>query len=151
MPELNDGARLLAEDLDEVLIDVAGRVLGHHRHEIKLIDLRAPGLLIAGVETAHVAAHAGARRETIDADHLGAFFGSRADRKETARAAADNEHIGGIGRGDALISNLRRLAEPSAPLETTSTGISPLACAMHLPAAFMTAFDVMEAPETTSI
>ena len=111
---VNDGARLLAEDLDEVLIDVTGRVLGHHRHEIKLIDLRAPGLLIAGVETAHVAAHAGARRETIDADHLGAFFGSRADRKETARAAADNEHIGGIGRGDALFSNLRRLAEPIA-------------------------------------
>ncbi len=31
---------------------------------------------------------------------------------------------------------------------TCSTGISPLACAMHFAAAFWTALDVMEAPET---
>ena len=107
-------AGLVAPELDEVLLDVAARVLRGHRDELELVDLGAPGLLVAGVDGAEVLADARADGESVDADHLAARFGSGGDGEEAARAAADDENVGLVRGDDVLFGDFGLLAEPVA-------------------------------------
>ena len=93
---------------------MAGRVLGRHRHEVELVDLRPPGLLVAGIQGAQVVADAGSRREAVDADHLCAGFSGRRHGEHAARAAAHHQDVGLARSRNALFVDLGRLPKPVA-------------------------------------
>ena len=107
-------ARLFAEELHEVLAQMPGGVLGRHRHEVELVDLRAPGLLVPRIQGAEVVPDAGARREAVDADHLCARFRGRRHGEHAARAAADHQNVGFARFRDALFVDLRGFPKPVA-------------------------------------
>ncbi len=85
---INRGAGIVAPNLDQILLQVAGSVHRHGANEFELVDLGSLLFLIAGIHGGQVVANAGAGRESA-----------------------------------------------ASVLVMTSTGISPLACAMHLEAA----------------
>ena len=107
-------AGLLAEQLHQLLIDVAGSVLGRHGDVIELVDLRAPRLLIAGVDGAQVVADAHAGREAVDSDDLRALLGGGGHDEHAAGAAADDQHLGLVLGDDLALVDFRLLAEPIA-------------------------------------
>ena len=107
-------AGVIRPEFDQFLLHVAARVAGRHRDVVKLADLRARLLLIAGVDRAEVAADPGAGGEAVDTDHLAAVFSGRGHREHAARAAADDENIRGHGLRDIFFRDLRSLAEPVA-------------------------------------
>ena len=109
-------AGLISPELHEFLLQVAGGVGGRHGDVLKLIDLRAIRLLVAGVDRAEVSADAGANSEPVNTDHLAAVFGSRRDREHAAGPAANDENIGGLRIHDLGLRNLRGLAKPVAVL-----------------------------------
>ena len=111
---VDDGARFVAPELDEVLTHVTSRVLRRHGDEFELVDLRAPFLLVAAVDRAEVFAHARADGEAVDADHLAARFGSRRHGEHAARAATDDEDVRAVGRRDFAFGEFGFLAEPVA-------------------------------------
>ena len=105
-------ARLVVPQGHERLVDVAGGVQRGHRDVVELVDLGAPLLLIAGVHGAQVVADAHARGEAVDADDVGALLGRRRNGEHAARAAADHQDVGVVGRDNLVVGNLGLDTEP---------------------------------------
>ena len=104
----------VAEKLHQFLTEVAARVLRRHRDVFELVDLRAPLLLIAGIDGAQIFADARTHGIAVDADHLAACFRRSRYGKHAARAAPDDHNVGGHGGLDVLFRNFRGFTEPIA-------------------------------------
>lgn len=137
---INRGAGIVAPNLDQILLQVAGSVHRHGANEFELVDLGSLLFLIAGIHGGQVVANAGAGRESVDADHLGPSSAAAA----TANIPPVPQPITRITvlivstmSFSAISGGLPSQSPSSAAsvLVMTSTGISPLACAMHLEAA----------------
>ena len=105
---------LIGPELDELLLHVAAGVAGRHGDEVELIDFRPFLLLIAGIDRRDVASDTGAGGVTVDTDHLAAVLRRRAHREHAARAAANDENVGGHGLRNIFLRDLRGFAEPVA-------------------------------------
>lgn len=111
---VNDGTGVVAEEFDEVLVDVTCGVLRRHRHVIPFVNLCAPFLLIARVDGTEVITDAGPGDKAVNADYLGAFFSSGAHGKHAARAAAHDNDVGRVGGLDLVFGDFGFFAEPVA-------------------------------------
>lgn len=111
---INRGAGIVAPNLDQILLQVAGSVHRHGANEFELVDLGSLLFLIAGIHGGQVVANAGAGRESIDADHLGPLFGCCGNGKHTAGTATDHENFRLDRINDVFFRNFGRLAEPVA-------------------------------------
>jgi hypothetical protein len=111
---IDRGAGIVAPNLDQILLQVAGSVHRHGANEFELVDLGSLLFLIAGIHGGQVVANAGAGRESINADHLGPLFGCCGNGKHTAGTATDHENFRLDRIDDVFFSDFRRLAEPVA-------------------------------------
>ena len=111
---VDGSAGFLAEEAYQILVEMAGRILGGHGNVVELVDFRPPFLLVAGVDRAQVVADPDAGLETVDADDLCALLRGGRDGKHAAGTAADDKDLGLIRSGDIAVGDLRFGAEPVA-------------------------------------
>ena len=109
-------AGFVCPELHQILFDVSCRISGGHGHILKLVDLCAPFLLIAGIDRAKVVADAHAGGEAVDTDDFRAFFRSGSHGEHAAGTAADDQDIGLKCLRDLRLVDLGFGSEPVAVL-----------------------------------
>ena len=111
---INGFSRLFAPELHQILLDMATSVLRSHRDEVKLVNLRAPLLLVARINSTQVFTNASAHREAINTNHLATSFSSGGYGEHTARTTPHDENVGVVRGNNIFFSDFRGFAEPVA-------------------------------------